>query len=214
MTAEEQLAALTKEKISLEKQLLDENISITEETEARTALLEVQKQLDTTSVAAAEEKLKREKEIAAELEAQNAISAKALELVQARVSVEETSRGSPLASQSTTAIEGVRDRLKSKLAESEWHQAANPSFGVGGAWVDPSIAQYKNDIAKIEKELAMRREVQQYAMRFGENAAVRQYGDELSRRALQDLNSTSTRTANALDDISRRLAASGLFPKF
>lgn len=212
MTAEEQLAALTKEKISLEKQLLDENISITEETEARTALLEVQKQLDTTSVEAAAEKLKREKEIAAELEAQNAISKKALELVQARVSVEETSRGNTIQSQSTAALEGVRDRITGKLYEA---QAANfgQFGGVGGGGTDPAIAQFKNDIAKIEKELAQRKEVQQYAQRFGEVAAVRQYGDELSRRALQDLNSTSTRTANALDDISRRLAASGLFPK-
>jgi hypothetical protein len=146
----------------------------------------------------------------AEAEKQKKLAADVLSLVQARVSVEQTSTGSTYASMSTDALQGTLARVRSKLSDA---QAANfgQFGGVGGGGPDPSIAQFSNDISKIEAELRQRTEVATYARRFGEAATVRQYGDSLAERVLSDVRDTGSRSATALDQIQKALQQSPLF---
>lgn len=132
-------------------------------------------------------------------------------LVQAQVAIEEISRGKSYQTQTTDALQGQLDRLKSKLDEARARDTA-AAFHVGGTFRDPAIAQFSNDIAKISAELAQRAEVANYATRFGQQAAVRQYGDEVAQRALQNLSDINVRTANSLDRIQRGLAQNGFIP--
>jgi hypothetical protein len=147
-----------------------------------------------------------------EAEKQKKLASDTLSLVQARVSVEQTSTGDTYGSMSTTALQGTLSRLKSKLAD-EMAADTSQGFHVGGAFRSPAIAQYQNDISKIEREISQRSEVSNYARRFGEAATIRQYGDTLAEKALSDVRDTSTRTANSIETIADTLTQSGIFRK-
>jgi hypothetical protein len=188
LSVEEQSQLLTDEKLQLEKILLDKNISLTKETETRQRLLEVTKQLDEFATDEASARLAEEKKITAEKKEQ----------------VEIVSRGQTYQSNSTTALEGTRARVASNLDAAIANDFGRFG-GVGGGGSDPAIAQFRNDLAKIDAELALRRTVQSYANRFGEQAAIRQFGDEVTQRAFKDLADTSTRTTNAVETIGNTL---------
>jgi len=129
-----------------------------------------------------------------------------------QVKVQRT--GTAYSGQSTTALTGVRDRLNAQLSgisgSGRTYRDADQIQDYGG-WLTGTA--YKTELYAVEKELAQRREISQYASRYGEQAAVRQYGDDLAQRALKDLNDTSVKTANALTDINQMLKNSGLFPR-
>ena len=188
LSVEEQSQLLTDEKLQLEKILLDKNISLTKETETRQRLLEITKTLDEFATAEAEARLAEEKKITAEKKEQ----------------VEIVSRGNTYQSNSTAALEGTRARVASQLDAAVANDFGQFG-GVGGRSSDPAIAQFRNDLAKIDAELALRRTVQSYANRFGEQAAIRQFGDEVTQRAFKDLADTSTRTTNAVETIGNTL---------
>lgn len=127
-----------------------------------------------------------------------------------QVSVQRTGTG--YSGQSTTALMGVRDRLNASLSEvgagGRTYRDADQMTDYGGYLTGIT---YKTELAAVEKELAQRREISQYASRFGEDATVRKYGDTLAEKALADVRDTSTRTANAVETLSNQL--SSVFPK-
>lgn len=193
LSVEEQSQLLTAEKYQLEKLLLDKNISMTKETETRNRLLEITKQLDEFAADNASERLATEEAITEEKQQQ----------------VEIISSGPGYQSQSTAALQGIRSRVSSNL-DASIAADFGQGWGVGGKWTDPAIEQFRNQLAKIDAELSMRREVQNYAQRFGQDAAVRQYGDELTQRAFRDMADTGTKTADSLASIKQTL--SRVFP--
>ena len=117
-----------------------------------------------------------------------------------------TRTGTGYRSQSTEALKGVRDRLNSSLSEvgpsGRAYRDAEQRSDYGG-WLVGST--FKNELAQVEAELALRRTVQNYSARYGEDAAVRQYGDEVTQRAFKDMAATSVRTQNAVEGINTTL---------
>lgn len=158
--------------------------------------------------------LTAEQQITAELAhraAQEAAALKnAITLTQQRVQVEQVSHGNTYASQSTDSLEGTRARLSSQRDEAV---RGNSQWKMYAGYDNPAIAQLENDIRKIDGEINQRRDIQRYAQTYGQSAAVRQYGDELTANALRALGDTSSTTAAMLKLIEQRLANSGLFPK-
>lgn len=117
-------------------------------------------------------------------------------------------RGTEIEGQSTTALEGLRERLRSQLT-----QAQQERFGqlggvgqIGGAAKSPFEYGIEQELRNVEREIAQRKSIGSFANRFGEDAARSQFGDTLTDRALRDLQDSSTRTAIAIQDIQQRLA--------
>ena len=158
--------------------------------------------------------LTAEEQITAELAHRAAQEAEALKnalsLTQARVQVEQVRHGATYASQSTDALEGTLSRLRSNRDQAV---ADNMTWKMQVGYDNPAIAQFENDIRKISLEIGQRREIQRYATQYGEQAAVRRYGDELTGNALRALGDSTRLTADTLKLIEQRLANSGLFPK-
>lgn len=129
-----------------------------------------------------------------------------------QIKVQRTGTG--YSGQSTAALTGVRDRLNAQLSgisqSGRTYRDADQMQDYGG-WLTGST--YKTELAAVEKELAKRREVSQYAARFGEQATIKQYGDDLAQRALRDLSDTSVKTANALTSINEMMQNSPLFTR-
>lgn len=118
--------------------------------------------------------------------------------------------GSPYASQSTVALEGLLGRLKSQL---------NPLGDLPGAsYSGVSYAQNTNygaylnnaalnpEIKAIEDELNRRSQVAGYLNQYGESAARGKFGDDATNKAMQDLSATSKATAADIRDIADRLS--------
>lgn len=125
------------------------------------------------------------------------------------VAVQRTGKG--YTQQSTTALEGVRDRLLAQLS------APSPNTGRAvkdatqgqdyGGWL--MAATYQAELAGVENELATRRSVASYARQYGEQAATYKFGDDLTQRALTDLASSQSRTTTAVEAIAAGLKAAG-----
>lgn len=115
-------------------------------------------------------------------------------------------KGTSYENQSTTALEGVRDRVKAQLDAVKQENASKPT-----SQRNPFIYSLQSEFDQITRELDARKNIGDYANRFGEDAARRQYGDSLTDRALRDIQDSGTRTANAITEINNRLAQSGLF---
>lgn len=115
-------------------------------------------------------------------------------------------RGSSYEDQSTTSLEGVQARLKKQLDDARQRNAAT-TF----ANKDPMTYALESEFANVTKELQQRAQVGNYAARFGEDAARRQFGDTLTDRALRDMSDATTKSQVLLQNIENRLAASPLF---
>lgn len=137
---------------------------------------------------------------------------KSLKAEWASYSISVSRTGTGYTQQSTTALEGLRDRLTGQLSD------PSPNSGRAikdatqgqdyGAWLMASTL--KAELTGIENELATRRSVAAYARQYGEQAAVYKFGDDLTNRALADLNSTQQRTATAIESIAKGLKTAGL----
>lgn len=159
-------------------------------------------------IASAHQHVDAEKAVTEELTAQ-AAKIKSLKEEWASYSISVTRTGKGYTSQSTTALEGVRDRLMGHLSD--------PSPNSGRAIKDATQGQdyggwlmavtYQTELAAVEKELAQRKSVAAYARQYGEDAAVYKFGDDLAQRALADLNSSQIRTTTAVEQIARRFNA-------
>lgn len=115
-------------------------------------------------------------------------------------------RGSSYEDQTTLSLEGVQARLKKQLDDARQRNA-----GTTFANKDPMTYALESEYANVSKELQMRSQVGNYAARFGEDAARRQFGDTLTDRALRDMTDATTRSQQLLQQIENRLAASPLF---
>lgn len=113
-------------------------------------------------------------------------------------------KGAAYEQQSDAALEGVAARIKKQLSDYEIASFGTPG-GVGGKATPIEIYGLRNELAQVERELALRRSVEDYASRFGEDAARRQFGDSATTRALADLTKDSTRTAGAVESTNERL---------
>jgi hypothetical protein len=63
----------------------------------------------------------------------------------------------------------------------------------------------------IEKELNLRREIQDYGMRMGDIATIMKYGDAQTQRAFNAVTQGADKTNTMLARISQQLSASGIF---
>lgn len=176
-------------------------------------LLEAQKTEATGLITLATTNAKSQEEVTAALDAQLKKAKEIKEAADAAsrswdnyyIAVQRTGKG--YSSQSTTALEGVRDRLQAQLA------APSPNTGRAvkdanmgqdyGAWL--MAATYTAELSSVMRELDQRKSVASYAQRYGESAAIYKFGDDLTNRALADLNSTQQRTTSAVEDIALRL---------
>jgi hypothetical protein len=106
--------------------------------------------------------------------------------------------------QSTASLEGVKSRLQSQIAQIE-RNSFGRAAGVGGNGKPAELYLLQSELYNLTKELQLRRDAAAYAARFGEDAARGQFGDSITNRALQNLATDSTRTASAVENISKRL---------
>jgi len=116
-------------------------------------------------------------------------------------------RGQNYENQSTTSLEGVRDRLKSQLDQVKQKNALVGAYG----YRDPMEYALQSEYNQVVSELQSRKIVSDYAARFGEDAARREYGDTSTDKALRDLTDSSTKGAMTLDEIKNLLKASAIF---
>jgi hypothetical protein len=130
-----------------------------------------------------------------------------------KFTVSVTRTGTGYGQQSTTALEGLRDRLNAQLstvgAGGRTYRDADQMTDYGGYLTGST---YKAELAGVESELAKRAQVTAYARQYGQDATVRQFGDDMANRALSDISSVSNQTKDLLSQINQRLASSGLFP--
>jgi hypothetical protein len=121
-------------------------------------------------------------------------------------------RGQGYEAQSDESLEGVRARLRQQIQQINESQFGRAG-GVGGKAKPAELYILEAELFSIEKEIAARRQVTDFARRFGEGRARQEFGDTLTDRALRDLTDSGVRTANALQEIVQRMEASGLFPR-
>lgn len=103
--------------------------------------------------------------------------------------------GTPYESQSTIALEGTLARLRAKrnpIGDVPFASSSN-NMDIYGAYL--SNFMLDSQIRKIEDELAGRSKVSGYLDQYGEDAARRQFGDDATNKAMQDLSATSKQTA-------------------
>lgn len=105
-----------------------------------------------------------------------------------------------------------------KLEEEKRHA------GQGGGALDPSATVASNYAdwltnslfnaaeKKIQDEINSRNAARDYANRYGQAAAVQQFGDSLVQRALQGITDQQTQTTSLLGRLDQRLSNSGFFP--
>jgi hypothetical protein len=144
-------------------------------------------------------------------DAAKSIGAAAVEAAQAIASVTAIGRiGASYQSQSTTALTGVRDRLRSQRDELALDTSFSGPFTPGAK--NPFLYAISAELRAVEMELAQRREILAVAQRMGEDAARYRFGDELTDRALRDLKGGVERTSTAVEAIAAGLRATGIIP--
>jgi hypothetical protein len=116
-------------------------------------------------------------------------------------------------SQSDDNLLGVQQRLQAdtqRLQRDRFGQIGGVGT-VGG--LGPSSEEYmlQNELYNLEKEMGERKEVRDYANRFGESKTRQKFGDTLTDKAMRDFTDQQARSTTALEDMQQRLAK--LFPK-
>lgn len=121
-----------------------------------------------------------ESEILKKLEAQTAE-------IQRQITIKRT--GQDYEDQTTTALEGVRSRVKSQLDQVRQQNAMVPVN-------QRNPAQYalESELAQIDRELAARRNIANFVSKTSEADARFKYGDSLTDRALRSLQDEQTKT--------------------
>ncbi len=117
-------------------------------------------------------------------------------------------------SESTDALLGNLRRVQQQLSGAD-------STGTGQIRNATISGNYSDFLVKslldaqagaIQAELNLRAQVQSYANAYGQAAAVQQYGDQITSRALSAMNDTATKTLSALGQLNQRLQNNGAFP--
>jgi hypothetical protein len=120
--------------------------------------------------------------------------------------------GKGVDSQSDDSLEGLRRRL-----EADTQRLERERFGVrggvgkiGGAGASAEEVLLDSELFNLNKELAERQKVRDFAGRFGEQRARQEFGDTLTDKALRDFTDQQARGTTALEDIQIRIKK--LFP--
>jgi hypothetical protein len=154
-------------------------------------------------------KAKAEGLVTAEMEKQLAIINQIVNEKREGVTIDRI--GAPFEQQSTASLEGLQNRLRSQLTQSQFEDTkVNSMFG---GYISPATNFVRGELANIDRELSLRYQVQSVAQRYGETAAVRQFGDDVTSRALRDMKDVQTQTLGVLQEVNARLAGSGIFPR-
>jgi hypothetical protein len=117
-----------------------------------------------------------------------------------------TRSGSSYESQSTAALQGVRDRVKSQL-----DQVTQENLMTAPRNRNPFQYALENEYASLQRELELRQSVGQYVQRYGEDAARGQFGDSIVNRALRDMTDQATQTTQTLTRVEELLKKSPFF---
>lgn len=112
--------------------------------------------------------------------------------------------------QSDDNLEGVRNRLDSQIQKLK-RDSFGQSWGVGGTGKTPELYLLENELFNLNKERDERKEVSDYAERFGESKTRQKFGDTLTDKVLRDFNNDASESKLALQDIQARIAK--IFPK-
>jgi hypothetical protein len=122
--------------------------------------------------------------------------------------------GTPYESQSTSALQGVLQRLNDQYFDARTRSpnasVNSPNGADYGAGV--AINFFKAEMDRVQAELNLRKTIGGVVNQYGEQEAIRRFGDDAVSRSLRDLQDTSERGTSALERISRGLAAQGLLP--
>lgn len=130
------------------------------------------------------------------------------EVVKAFSSVIERT-GTSYQEQSTTALQGVRDRIASQLADAQLADRQQTAT-VGGTQESFATSAFKSELFKIEKELNARRQFQFDYSRMGSQQTLAKYGDADYQRYTREMQDATTRTTNAMESIVRGLTGAGI----
>ena len=111
--------------------------------------------------------------------------------------------------QSTTALKGVRERVSSQLQSAEL--ADRQDFAsVGKTTESFATSAFKSELYNIDRELEARRQFAADFSRIGEDKTLAKYGDANFQRYSKEMQDTSTRTTNAIEQIARGLTGAGI----
>lgn len=113
-------------------------------------------------------------------------------------------KGLDYESQTTEALQGVRDRLNSQVQQMENDTSHQSTWSPNAK--NPLYYGLTAELEAVNRELKTRAEIGRYAAQNGEDAARYRYGDTLTNRAIQNMSEDSTRTAVAVEGINQRLA--------
>lgn len=131
-------------------------------------------------------------------ELQNQIN-KAKEMLSLTISIKRV--GTTYENQSTAALEGVRDRVKSQLDRAHQENAQVPT----GGYKNPMEIALASEYQQITNELNARRNISNYANQFGDEAARAKYGDTLVDRTQRETRDFTSRTATAVEKLQQQL---------
>ena len=111
--------------------------------------------------------------------------------------------------QSTTALKGVRERVSSQLQSAEL--ADRQDFAsVGKTTESFATSAFKSELYNIDRELEARRQFLADFGRIGSDKTLAKYGDADFNRYSKEMQDTSTRTTNAIEQIARGLTGAGI----
>lgn len=128
-----------------------------------------------------------------------------------QLSVAINRTGDNYADQSTAALEGVRQRLKSNVDSVKDDTSYSSAFTPGAQ--NPMLGFYLNELTNVERELEFRKKVQGVTARMGEDAARGQFGDRAVDNALREMQTDTKRSSVALERIYTGLSATGMIPR-
>lgn len=143
-------------------------------------------------------------ESAQKLEAGITTAAEKLRDVVRELGVAIGRKGIEYEQQSTTALEGVRARLRGQKDAMERDTSFASVFSPNAK--NPMLYGIQSELAAVERELKLRREVENFASKFGELETRYKFGDTITNRVLQDITDETTRTAAATESIERQLS--------
>lgn len=196
LTTGEQIALLKEDEAGWLAVLADKSGTVAQNQNAEYELALTRAAMRPLEIAAEQERL-------AVLQAQQDVMAGQLQTAKA-ITVEVSRTGKGYDAQSDVALGGVEDRLKEQIEKLK-RDAFGKSWGVGGTGKTPEQYLLENELFNLQKETNQRKEVQDFASRFGEDKARAKFGDTLTDRALRDWSDEQTATKVGVQNIEELL---------
>lgn len=196
MSTEDQIASLMRDQVSITESIKDAKTEGKDVTQLEASLFETNNALAAKRNTLAKDQKKAEEDVSKEMRTQTRILEDQI----------IKRRGTEAEGQSKAALEGVRDRLQSELDRVRAANAIAPRS-------QQNAMQFalESELRQVLNELSSRQSIGNFANRFGEDAARRQFGDTLTDRALREMQDATTRTAVTIERIEQRMQKSPLF---